>query len=329
MLRRAFNETDIEGKLPAPARVRLDKLRARADELHAALLRASDERNEYAREKLDAERRLHELTDKVAAMGKGNMPVDADHPAAKQAIARRDRAAAQLEQANDRYEARSARWHDAKGLVSGIERWLSALPPDAKIKSYAGPPPKSAKGETAFAAIERVRRTRTELEAAVHKVRSAPVLSSTAKARIKSEVDALAQAGRPDVWPAVENRESVRWPTRSINARVMGVAVTQGAPTNLDGHAIAELPNTLALMLWLFKDHVIAALNREVDQISDDKAALSDEERALQENALLESILDAERAEEALIQIAEAEGMEVGRRRDADPSAVLNITVRD
>jgi len=47
--------------------------------------------------------------------------------------------------------------------------------------------------------------------------------------------------------------------------------------------AFAEVPDTLGLLAWIFKDALIAALDREIDAESDDAAALSHEERQQRE----------------------------------------------
>ena len=43
--------------------------------------------------------------------------------------------------------------------------------------------------------------------------------------------------------------------------------------------AFAEIPDTVALIAWLHRDALIAALDREIDTEADDKAALSHEAR--------------------------------------------------
>jgi hypothetical protein len=62
-----------------------------------------------------------------------------------------------------------------------------------------------------------------------------------------------------------------------------------------------------------------------VDELADDGAALSDEERTerLQHNAAEQ--LELERLEECVVELAEAVGQQIPRRPDSDPRAILHL----
>ena len=60
---------------------------------------------------------------------------------------------------------------------------------------------------------------------------------------------------------------NIGWPEARVTSKVFNTGA-QGAV------AFAEIPNSLALIAWIFKDEV-AAIDRQIDQDADDKAALS------------------------------------------------------
>jgi hypothetical protein len=170
------------------------------------------------------------------------------------------------------------------------------------------------------ATVEGQRAALRELAADLHEVRSAPVPSSAVKARIREQVDALAERGCPNVHHILEGSDAgILWNMLTLRANINGHAATEGMPAVV-GIAQTSTPDAFALLAWLAKDALIARLEAEVDEQSDDAAALGDDERAEKEDALLQRMLECERIEELL---CEAEGAE--RRPDGDARAVLGI----
>ena len=53
-----------------------------------------------------------------------------------------------------------------------------------------------------------------------------------------------------------------------------------GHQSTVTGFAAREQVDTFAAFAWLFKDQLVAAVEREVDAVADDKHALTDEQRA-------------------------------------------------
>lgn len=82
----------------------------------------------------------------------------------------------------------------------------------------------------------------------------------------------------------------LRFPTRMMSATYVGAGAIPGVVT-------LNVADSDALIAWLHKDAVIAALNREIEQLSDDKNALSDQERAARTQTVLADMLLAEREE--------------------------------
>src|SRR4030095_13134127 len=81
----------------------------------------------------------------------------------------------------------------------------------------------------------------------------------------------------------------------------------------------------LALICWLHKDALIAALDREIDAESDDKAALSHEARQKAEAEVMGDLLAVERDESALVWQAQAQGLPCEHRADCSPLAILQL----
>jgi hypothetical protein len=86
-----------------------------------------------------------------------------------------------------------------------------------------------------------------------------------------------------------------------------------------------EAVDVLGLIAWLMRDQFIASIEHEIDAASDDKAALSRDERERQEAAIMADVLQTERCEGALIWHAEAQGEMIDFRSTTSPQSVLGI----
>jgi hypothetical protein len=165
----------------------------------------------------------------------------------------------------------------------------------------------------------------SRLNADIHAIRSAPVLSAAVKATARAEILHLAERGRPDVFGAIEVGERIRWPEATYRASNILHAIGAEGILQVDGLVDTDVPSTMGIVAWLFQDQLIAAVEKEIDQCTDDANALSDVDRAKKLKATVDEILSVERQEEALIEMAATQGHEVGRRPDVDPRAVLGI----
>jgi hypothetical protein len=159
------------------------------------------------------------------------------------------------------------------------------------------------------------------MRADLNAVMSAPIPSSVAKERIRDQINKLAASGVPSVLSVIEAGLPMGWPKTTFRGDFLGVAGGAAAM----GQAAVGAPNALAVIAWLFKDRLLEKLEAEVDDLASDDAALSDEQRAEREAALLHGILEAERVEESFIEQAETAGQTIQRRPDADPRAVLGL----
>src|SRR5207248_1704079 len=94
----------------------------------------------------------------------------------------------------------------------------------------------------------------------------------------------------------------------------------------LIGFAAHGAVGVVPLFCWLLKDALLEKLDEEIDALADDESALTDEERGERLAALAAELLQAERREELLIVTAEAEGLQVMRRPQVDPRALLGLS---
>ena len=79
----------------------------------------------------------------------------------------------------------------------------------------------------------------------------------------------------------------------------------------------------LAILTWLHRDALIAALDREIDHVADDANAMTREQRQNADTQILADLLAIEREECALIEIAQAQDLPADYWVDCDPRAVL------
>ena len=124
----------------------------------------------------------------------------------------------------------------------------------------------------------------------------------------------MAQAGTPDVTSLIEHDRDIAWPT----IRVQSAVYNTGTPAI----AFAEVPDTVALLAWAFKDALIARLDAEIDAEADDAAALTHEQRQQREAEAQGDLLAIERDESWLVWSAMSQ---IEHRADINPVALLGM----
>ncbi len=177
------------------------------------------------------------------------------------------------------------------------------------------PPPKPAVLPAGIAATIEAKR----VELAVNAERRADVEARTAlpgdlKAAISHAVTTEAEKGRPSFNPRFRGG---RDPSKLADE--LQVKLHSGAFQTVSQGGIPFL-------VWLLRDEIEARLHALVDE-ADLTDAMSDAEQATALAALNAERLSVECEEEALIRMAEAQGMAISRRADADPRAVLMVQV--
>lgn len=306
---RRFDQVEV---LPPIAAGKLRRLRDKPATSYA-VLRVTMDRMAEARQQLqEAQVRVGFL--RAPPSGRG-IPEDADHPSMNEARKQRDDAQAELARLQPIHDAQASVWNIHGNLAREVEGWVSRRA--GKLVDHDFATPTLRKGEDLLAAIEARRRRGRELAADLHQVQSAPILSSVAKQRMRHQVCTIAERGEPAVGGLIEFGSEITFPT------AMHRTVAQGEQLAYVG---MELPDAMAFQFWLNKDAIIKKLEAAIDAESDDKAALSGEDRAKRIATITADMLANERDECALVWLAQEQGLPVEHRVDIDPLALLGVS---
>ena len=217
-------------------------------------------------------------------------------------------------------EVRSAAWSAASLTLSNVETWLRiGRPHGTTLEQFDGPQQTLNKGEDVVSAIERHRRRNRELQADLHRIRSAPYPASFAKRRLREQVEQLAQRGAPVVSGVIEHGDKLQFRWELLRVQMHNIPK---APAAI---GYAEVIDPIALVAWLLKDAVIKRLDAAIDAESDDDAALSHEAREKAEAEALSDILANDRSESFFLALAQSQGMQIEHRSDISPLALLGL----
>ncbi|MET4034514.1 hypothetical protein ABIB94_008421 [Bradyrhizobium sp. JR7.2] len=305
------SQLDVIEWLPPVAAERLRLLRQRAADAHR-LIPEFETVREASMTKIEAANELKRLTDHPQDFGFNLKP---DDPRVKSAIKYLEKMTADLKRLTELREVRTAAWQTASQAKAAVESWLrDGKPHGTTLEEVETEPPKLNKGEDVLSGIESLRRRVRELRADLHRIASAPYPSAFCKQRMREQIEALAQRGTPSVSRLVELDGPVDFQTQSLTSEVHAERRSL---------AFTETADALALVAWLHRDALIAALDREISTEADDKAALSHEARQKAEAEARGDLLAIERAETALVWRAMDERLPVEHRPDCNPLAIL------
>jgi hypothetical protein len=201
---------------------------------------------------------------------------------------------------------RQARRDADQSLVTQITGWLDRVPPNVALEAVE-PFAREPGDEGPRSAVERHRRKIGELRVEMEKVRRARLPPADIKRLVRAWVDQHATRGRPHIQVDGDKVDVVFERTASL---VRGDRYT--APLSAD------------TFVWLFRDELAAAMDREVEARAVE-GGLTRDQRAARLEALRAALLEAERREEAAITRAREEGTVIARRSEADPRAVLGV----
>jgi hypothetical protein len=160
-------------------------------------------------------------------------------------------------------------------------------------------------GVTLGEAISSVRDEIAKLQQETLAVRSAPLKRTSQQAAIGDYLLRLALRTRPKIGFDIRG-----------NARV---SFAEDMVTGKD--------DILGMMAFVFPDAVAAAFARDDDEQAEAPNALSPQERDKRLSELAAALLVLERREETLIARAADDGMDMLRRVDASPLAVLGVVI--
>ena len=306
----AFDPIDT---LPGRARTLLRRLRIRAADLHAIMPKFEEVRESSMR-RIESQNVLTRLT---AHSMDGGFGLKDDARQVTEARRALEKATIEFEDIQRRQTERSAAWRSATQATANVETWLkSGRPPGTQLEDV-DVPVKLAKGESNWveAVANHARRSRTII-ADLHRVRSAPLPAAVAREMMRAEIETLSVEGAPDVSAVVERGARITWPLVRLQSEVYGAERAL---------AVAQTPNVLALMCFLFKNEIATSLDRLIAEESDEEAALSPEVRQERESELLSDLLAQEMIEAACVwKVIEAQAP-IEFRADIDPKAVLQV----
>jgi hypothetical protein len=211
-------------------------------------------------------------------------------------------------------ETASAKAQNLGGIVRAVEEYVEdQVKLGARFEVVAVKMPKVTNAGAYYAAVDKARGEVESLKAQIAEVKAAPVPSAEVKRDAARMVEALASTAAPDCLAAIEGRGEIRFP------------VVQTWAAGAIGDALKNQRDPLALLAWLFPEAMVAKLHAAVDVVADDSRALSDRDRASRLEKLAAQLDEAERTDEALVANAALNGVDIARRGDASPEAVLGV----
>lgn len=288
---------DVGDGLPQQVREKLERLRDERAIAHSALRVFSDKAAEKAHDIEQVQRRIAELKSHY------NLPDNDPHVLAERESLKNLRAAQSKFQ--EEVDVHTAIWSPQSRLVQHLEDYLQRLGNRSCAAADPWPMPKLGRNETRADAVARLRGELMALREEIHIAQHAPITAEAAKKIVRNQLDQIAEAGRPDVFRAIEGRRPLQFPQIQLRND--------------------ELVDAFSVIVWTFKSDIFNRIASEIDQNADDASALTDEERANKVKKLKLDALRLQRDEEAMIVAAAVEGQIIIRRPDADPRAVFGL----
>jgi hypothetical protein len=307
-----FDPIDI---LPAAAAEKLRLLRQRAADLHT-IVPTFENVSDLNLEKIKTERELNRL---LARESEGGFNLPPSDQRCLSVQRRLNKLSAELARTTELKRVRSESWSTVSLTLSNVEQWLrGGRPRGTTLEAVDTEPPKLNKDEDIVAAINRFRNRAHELKNALAKISAAPVPGSLVKARIRDQVELLSAKGAPNVRDLIARDDGrLVFPKEMFRAQVFN---TPKAPA---ATAYGEIVDPTALIAWLLKDQMIAALDALVDEQKDDAASLSPEMRQQRAAEVSGELLAAERSLATLVWAAQSQGLSV-EHYDCAPEAILS-----
>lgn len=207
----------------------------------------------------------------------------------------------------DAHRDKAQRDHDElHGLVSSLRQWLNSLPAQTKLELAPSPMISLTGNETLIEQVEAIRREITRVGNRLSVVRHAVLPKSEMKQLAKAYAESLA---RPP---------TVSFANDAIRCDFL----------TMQSDAQTAFKDLLHLLAWADASLIWKALHKMIDGLPDlGEAAMSASARIKETNRLADELLSLERREEAMLAIAEREGLSVVRRSEASPQAILGVRI--
>jgi hypothetical protein len=149
------------------------------------------------------------------------------------------------------------------------------------------------------------------LQADARRVEASPFPAAYARKRMRDQVAALAARGAPSVSRLIDADGDIEFVEASHHVPVMGRADASIASW--------QEPDAFLLTVFLNRDALIKALDGEISAESDDTNAMTHEQRQKATATIMADMLACDRELSELIWLAQAEGLPVEFRSDANP----------
>lgn len=296
-------------KLPESARLALDALRERVDEVRILVDVAQTKCEEAREDHLEAQRQKS-----IVMAHYGVSTEKRDEMESKRVKAHKN-----LMDLQDRRDSIGQRWQSQKRLLDRVEAYITSL--RSSSVHATSPSIKFPSADRLLPEIDKNRNEILTLEADRHEILSKATPSAEIKVRARAEIEELARRGCPDVTYMINHGPSqgVIWPDYDAIARGRGIGVP--LPGDMGYTRLVQAPH-LPLLAWLFKDRMIEAIEAEIDANAEDEHSLTVEQRTKKLAEIDARVLAAERIDVALVRHA---GNAVDYREDTDPRALLGI----
>jgi hypothetical protein len=192
-------------------------------------------------------------------------------------------------------------------LVNNIKTWLNKVRGMLEVVEPASV--KLEPGQGIATTVEHTRDQIGALQSRLQNISTAPLPKAEDKRRAADEVAERVKRGRP----RYDSRPD-RLVIDHIDAQRMDFA--------------SVINDCLDKMAWFSPDLFLAAYTRDLDEMPQRADALSPDERTRRMAELSAQLETLERSEENLIEQAQAQGIEIARREDADPKCVLGLRLQ-
>jgi hypothetical protein len=312
--------------LPPAAAERLRALRLRATDLHRAIP-DFEARQAANLAKTQSAQRLARLTahrTEMAGIG-GGFELSADDP--RVATEQRKLAALTKEalRVNGLYERRAAEWNASSRALVGVESWLRAgRPGGAVLVDHEGDAPKLRNGESLQDGITRFRKKIVDFLAEISDIERRPLPSGWCRQRARTQIEALAARGKPNVQALVAgDLDVVQFASERHSRNLTGFDI-KGIPVT--GIVAWEAPDLMGLFAHVHKRALLEAVDNLIAaECVDDAKALAPDARERTLADIRVKLLDAERAECSLVWAALEAKLPAEFRGDTDPRALLAV----
>jgi hypothetical protein len=208
----------------------------------------------------------------------------------------------QLERERDRH---GARCRAISALVHRLNEFLVKLPSGTVLEVVAAETIELRDGAALTSAIENVRREIGSVQGQLAVIRAAPLPVEDQRQAVAAYVERLAQTARP--FASVVQNGTLRLGFKDV---------------------LIEPEQTLALLAWIDPEKVRDALTGLLEAQPPRIGAMPASERIARVAELEKTLCELERAEESMIERAGKLGIDVLRRTDADPRAVLGLLIK-